>query len=124
MAWTIRGIFLVLHQFLDALLADVLSPVGNQTPGRSAEQAGWLEFLQNDPVIFHKNLQFVPFRNIQRAAQFDWQNDSAQIINLANYSRRLHPICFPSLYCFVAYTTTYLFYHYTVSIPVCQILFT
>ena len=90
MATAIRGCFLVFYQLLDAFLADILSAVGNQAPGGSAEEAGRLKFLQNDPVIFHKNLQFIPFFNVQRAAQLNRQNNSAQIINLANNSRRLH----------------------------------
>ena len=75
---------LVLPHAADALLADVLAAVADQLPGRGAEDAGRLEFLQNDAVALHVDLQLIPLRNVQRPAQFDGQHDAAQLIHLAN----------------------------------------
>ena len=71
----------VFSHFPDALVADILPAEGDQIPEGTAEDTGRLKFLQNDPVIFHVNFQFVPFGNIQRTAQFDGQHDSAQFVH-------------------------------------------
>ena len=68
----------------DALLADVLAAIADQLPAGRTEDAGRLEFLQNDSVALHVDLQLIPLRNVQRPAQFDGQHDAAQLIHLAN----------------------------------------
>lgn len=91
MNFFIAGIsFSLLCHFADALLANIFSAIGNQASGRAAEDAGRLKLLQNDPVILHIDLQFVPFGNIQRTPQFNRQNDSSQIINFTNNTSRFH----------------------------------
>ena len=70
-------IYLIFSHFPDTFAANILPAEGNQIPERTAEHAGRLKLLQNDPVIFHIDLQFVPLRNIQRTAQLDGQHDSA-----------------------------------------------
>ena len=75
---------LVLPHVADTLLADVLATVADQITGRCTEDAGRLEFLQNDSVALHVDLQLIPLRNVQRPAQFDGQHDAAQLIHLAN----------------------------------------
>ena len=72
---------LVFSHFPDTFAADILSAEGDQITERTAEYACRLKLLQNDPVVLHVNFQFIPFRNVQCAAQFDGQNDSSQFIH-------------------------------------------
>ena len=62
------GHLLIFGHFLNAVLADILSTVGQQAPGGAAENAGRLKLLQDDAVIFHIDFQLVTLRNIQCAA--------------------------------------------------------
>ena len=74
----------------DAGLANILAFKRNQTLRRCAEDAGRFQLLQNDPVIFHENFQFIPLSDIQHSPQLDGKNDSSELINLANDACRLH----------------------------------
>ena len=76
------GVFvLVFSHFADALAADILAAEGNQIPEGAAKYAGWFKLLEDNPVIFHINFQFVPFGNVQGAAKLDGQDDSSQFIH-------------------------------------------
>jgi high-affinity K+ transport system ATPase subunit B len=71
-------------------VTDILPVKDRNIPGRAAENTGRLVFLQHDPVVLHENFQLVPLRDIQCTAQLNGQDDTAQIVNLANDTSRLH----------------------------------
>ena len=84
------GFFLVFIHFTDAFTAHILAAEGNQIPEGAAEHACRFKFLQNDPVVFHIDFQFVPFRDIQGTAQFNGQNNSAKLIHFSDNASRFH----------------------------------
>ena len=77
MTVVIQGFFLIFGHFLDAVLADILPAVGNQTPGGTTEHAGRFKLLQDDPVILHVDFQFIPLGNVQRPPEFNGEYDSS-----------------------------------------------
>ena len=79
-----------ISDLLGALATDILAAVTHHCPGGAAKDAGRFILLQHDPAIFHEYLQLIPFRNIQRAAQLNRQDDSSKIVDLANNTSRLH----------------------------------
>ena len=91
------GFFLVFIHFTDAFTAHILAAEGNQIPEGTAEHAGRFKLLQNDPVVFHVDFQFVPFGNIQGTAQLNRQDNSAQFIHFPDNSGRLHKSFAPFL---------------------------
>ena len=68
----------------DAFLTNILPVIRDQTVGRTAENTGGFKLLQNDPVIFHIDFQFIPLGDVQCAAQLDGQNDSSQLVHFPN----------------------------------------
>jgi hypothetical protein len=78
---------LLLPDISDALLTDILSPVGYQSPGTGAENAGRLILLENNPIILHVNFQLIPLGNVQGAAKLYRKHDSSQFIYLSNNTR-------------------------------------
>ena len=91
------GSFSIFRHVFNAFLADVLLPVGDQSSGRTAENARRLEFLQDNAVTLHVDFQLVPLRDVQCAAQFNRQYDSSQLVHLPDNARRLHCGQLPSL---------------------------
>ena len=61
-----------------------------QVPEGAAEYTGRFKFLQNNPVVFHIDFQFIPLRDIQSAAQFNGQNNSAKFIHFSDNACRFH----------------------------------
>ena len=90
MVCSIRDFLSIFGHFADTILANILSAVGDQTPGGPAEDTCRFEFLQDDPVILHVNFQLIPLRDIQRAAQLNGQNNSAELIYFSNNASGLH----------------------------------
>jgi hypothetical protein len=81
---------LVISHLPQALSADILPLVGHQALGRRTENAGRLVLLQDDTIILHKDLDLIPLSDIQRTPDLDGQNDSSQLVYLANNTRRFH----------------------------------
>ena len=84
-------------QGLDTLGADVLAAENHDILGVIAENAGGLILSEDNRGTIHVDLQRVLFGDIQRTAQFDRQDDAAQLINFPNDSGRLqfyHPFLF------------------------------
>jgi len=77
-------------------MADVFPPVIRQSPGRTAEQTGWLVLLQYDSISIQIDFQRIPFLNIQSPAKLNRKNDSAQFVNFTHNSGCLHDNRFPS----------------------------
>ena len=71
-------------------MAYILAMVLEQTVGRTTENAGGFELLKNDPVVIQVDLQLIPLRDIQGSPQFDWKNDPAQLVHLADDSCCFH----------------------------------
>ena len=72
------------RHFPDAVPADVFPVEVHKPSVRCAENAGRLKFAQNNPVPLHEDLQLIPLRNIQRAAQLNGKHDPSQVIHLAD----------------------------------------
>ena len=70
-------------ELFDAIRADVLSFIADDVLGAVAENAGRMILVKNDIIAFNKNLKSVFFSDVQCAAQFDREYDSAQLINLS-----------------------------------------
>jgi hypothetical protein len=80
---------------LDALHANILAMVVHQSVGRSTKNARRFKLLQHNLIIFEVDFHFVSFRNIQCPAQLNGKHDSAQLVNSADDSCRLHSIVTP-----------------------------
>ena len=65
----------------DAARADVLALEVDDILRVVAKDAGRLIFTKNNGVVVYIDLQRVALRNIQRAAELDGENDSAQLID-------------------------------------------
>lgn len=102
---------------LNTFHADISAPVGYQSAGGSAENAGGFIFFQDHFVIIQVDLQFIPFGDIQSSAKLDWKNDPAQLIYFTNNSGRFHVIhlSFVSLI-----TQSYYLNYYTNPVRNCQ----
>ena len=70
----------------DTSAAHILPTIGNQSLGGSTEHAERLKLLENDLVVIHKNLQFIPLVNIQRAADLNGKNNPTQLIHFPDYT--------------------------------------
>lgn len=95
MVWRFIYTLLDIAHILNALHADISAMVADKTAGRTAENAGRFILLKNHFVIIQVNFQFIPFRNIQGAAQFNGKNNSAQLINSSNDTSRFHVATLP-----------------------------
>ena len=78
-----------LHGF-DALGADVLSVKGHNVLCAVAEDAGGLILLHHNAGAVDIDFQTVALCDIQRAAQFDGEDNAAQFINFAHDTSRFH----------------------------------
>ena len=85
-----RDSFLQCVHSANTLAADILAAETDKLFVRGAENTGRLILTQNDLVIFHIDLQFIPLRNIQCTAQFNRKHDPAQIVHLTDDSSCLH----------------------------------
>lgn len=74
--------------FLHAVMADVLAFELCHVIGIATENAGARRFIlaKDDPVAVHINFQCIFFIDTQSAAEFDRNNNTPQLINLANNS--------------------------------------
>lgn len=79
----------VLH-FGDARRADVLAFKVDNLVRLSAEDASWFILLQNDTIPIDIDFESILFANAERAAQLDRNHDTAQLVNLAHDTCRLH----------------------------------
>ena len=77
-------------QGLNALRANVFSTEHNDILCVVAENAGRLILFQNDRSSVHVDLQGILFGDVQGAAQFDRENNTAQLIDFSYDSGRLH----------------------------------
>lgn len=80
---------MILHLF-NAGCTDALAVEINDIVNLVAENAGGLILLQNDLVFVNENFNRVLLLNVQGLSDFDGKNDSAQLVYLANDSRRFH----------------------------------
>ena len=74
----------------NALGAYIFVLEGRYPFGAAAENAGGLVFSQDNFIAFDENFDGVLFVDLQCAAQFYGDHDSAQVVHLAYYSGRLH----------------------------------
>ena len=73
-------------QFFDARGTDVLSLEIDHILDAFTENAGGLILPQNNGCTIHKNFKRITLRNVQRAAQLNGENNTAQFIHSANDS--------------------------------------
>ena len=71
-------------QLLHAVGADVLAAVVLDVPAVTAEDAGRLVLLENNGLAVDIDFDSVLLRDVQRAAQLDGQNDSAELVDLSD----------------------------------------
>ena len=80
---------------LDAFRADILSAERNDVLGTVTEDAGGLIFFHDDAGAIDVDLQAVSFCNIQRAAQFDGQDNAPQLVDLTHDTGRFNTCFIP-----------------------------
>ena len=71
-------------QLLHAVGTDVLAAVVLDVPAVTAEDAGRLVLLENNGLAVDIDFDSVLLRDVQRAAQLDGQNDSAELVDLSD----------------------------------------
>ena len=71
-------------QLLHAVGADVLASVVFDISAVAAEDAGRLILLENNGFAIDIDFDSVLLRDVQRAAQLDGQNDSAELVDLSD----------------------------------------
>ena len=77
-------------EIIDALIADILAFVLDQTLHGGTEYAAVLILTKDDLITLNVNLHFVMLCDVQCSTQFNGKNDSAQFIHFADDSRRFH----------------------------------
>ena len=82
------GLDVFFVHFLDAIAANIFAAELRDIVGIAAEHAGTgrLVFAENDLVGIHVDFQGIFFIDTQSAAEFDRNNNTPQLINLANDS--------------------------------------
>ena len=70
--------------------ANILAFVMDDVLCVAAENAGGLVLFQHDLISIHIDFQGILYLDIHGAAQFNGQHNTAQFINLANNTGRLH----------------------------------
>lgn len=89
------AIFLQFMHFRNALFADMLITVFDQSTVGAAEDAGRFQFLQDDFILIQADLQFIPLCNIQCPAKFDRKNHSSQFVYSSYNPRCFHRLRSP-----------------------------
>ena len=79
-----------MEQLLQAGSADVLALKSGDVLGAVAEDAGRLIFLQHDGGPVNIDLQGILLCNVQRAAQFDGEDDTPQFVDPADNTCGFH----------------------------------
>lgn len=87
----------MVHQAINALRAHVFSFEVGDIGGAVAENTCGLVLFENDLVAFHVDFQRIPFVDIQRATQFDRQNDASKLVNFSYNSGRFQYDSPPSI---------------------------
>ena len=83
---------LLLHLF-NARGANTLAVEINDIVNVVAENAGRLILLQDDAVVVGKDFNGVLLLDVQNFADLDGEDDSSQLVDLANHSGRFHVCC-------------------------------
>ena len=91
-------------KFLDAIGTYVFALEIYDILGVVAEDTGRLIFFQDDRSAVHINLQRILLSNVQCAAQFDGEHDTAQFIYFSYDTRRFHM-------CILPFSATTMFFH-------------
>jgi len=74
----------LLRDFLDTGRTDIASLIGDDILCVAAEDTGRLILLENDGVILNKDFEWIPFADLECAAQFNGQDDTAEVIDFAD----------------------------------------
>ena len=77
-------------ELFHAVGADVLALEDGDVLGAVAEDAGRLILFQHDRGAVHVDLQGVLLRDVERAAQFDGQDDKTEFVDAADEACRFH----------------------------------
>ena len=77
---------------IEAIGADAFAVEEDDIVSVVAENAGGVIFLQNDAVVVGEDLDRVLYFNIHCFADLDGEDDSAQLVDLSDHSRRFHNV--------------------------------